>query len=208
MGLALMRFYLVIFIIILLGCNDKKETLIKIDTFLPNGPKNTQYIYDSITREHSINEDTFMTTIVNKDKACITVKDTLKMSDKKTVTPLKYKICYLDNTLVAITNSNEFIKISHTSSWYSKVFSYYPIPKDRSFVQECKLIKQGKEIFFTNLTDILEIKCTYINEVKTNITHIYKYASHIGMVEKIELANGVEVLHLKLNRIKTKSLEL
>jgi len=200
-----MKFYLVIFIVIFLGCNDKKETLIKIDTFLPNGPKNTQYIYDFLTEEHSIPEDTFITTIIDKNKDCITVKDTLKMSDKKTVTSSEYKICYLDNTLVAITNSNEFIKISHTSSWYSKVFSYYPIPKDRSFVQECKVIKQGKEIFFNNLTDTLEIKCTYINDVKTNITHIYKYASGIGMVEKIELSNGVEILHLKLNRIKTKS---
>lgn len=191
-----MKYFLFILIFIISACNTEKKVLIHPDTFLPNGLKNTQYIYKYLNKS-----DEFITTIMNNNQQSIVVRDTLKLSKNKIVNSSNYRISLMGGNLIAETISNEFILIANTETWHSKVFSYHPIPKERAFVQECTVLKEYKEEVLHNVIDVIEITCKYTNEVKTKITHTYKYATNIGMVEKIELANGVVTSHLKLTEI-------
>lgn len=193
-----MKFYLFIFIIMLSGCNNKKQIFIKADEFLPDAPKNTQYIYNFSTKQNFNNSAQFTITILEKVKDCVKVRDKFHLSENKIANPKSYKICHEDNTLIAKTTSNEFILFQNKNTWHSKVFSYYPIPKERAFIQECRMIKKYKEKIFNNLLNILEIQCSYINDMNTKILDDYKYASTIGLVEKKEFSNGIEVSHLIL----------
>ena len=202
MGLALMKFYLFILIITLSGCDDKKQTFIITDKFLPNGSKNTQYIYNYSTKQNFNKSAQFTITILGREEDCVKVRDKLQLSENKIANPKSYKICHDGNTLIAKTTSNEFILIHNKSTWHSKVFSYHPILKERAFIQECRVIKEYKEKIFNNLLDILEIQCSYTNDVNTKILHNYKYASTIGLVEKKEISNGIEVSNLTLVNIK------
>ena len=194
------QYYLFILVLVLTACSDEEKVFLNTENFLPQNSNKLEYVFN-FSKDTYLDSGKYITTISKKVDNCLEFKDKLILNNNKIANPASYKICLLNGNLIAKTINEEFMLISKSTSWKSKLFSYYPLPKNKIFMQKCKKTKTYKEKILNRSLDILEIECKYSNNTDTEITNIYKYASTMGMIEKTEIVSGVEIFNLKLDSI-------